>query len=243
MAEAETTDENVALQRAIEKVLAEQPEMSDAGPKAMLAALQAEGDYAGVSAPRCKRALQAVRKRLADQEAARQARLGTAFDCPKGHGLARFMTPHPSFCCDVCRVYQPQGSAMWGCRMCDWDVCEQRCRPKESHSLPDLRMTLESLELRATEAAAKPTVEAKSALAQVEAEVKRLEASLDSSDLDKLAKLEEAAGRGVVTREDMQKQRKAMLASVEQLFGRIDAAFEELKKKQAGEAQADGANP
>mmetsp|Transcript_40270 Transcript_40270/g.92591 ORF Transcript_40270/g.92591 Transcript_40270/m.92591 type:complete len:231 (-) Transcript_40270:83-775(-) len=230
MAEAETGDENVALQWAIEKVLAEQPDMADAGPKAMLAALQAEGDHAACSVPRCKRALQAVRKRIADKEAARKARFATAYDCPKGCGLVRFMTTHPSFCCDVCRVYQSQGSAMWGCRLCDWDVCEQRCRPKDSHSLQDLRMTLESLELRATEATTKPTIEAKSALAQVEAEVKRLEASLDNSDLEALAKLEEAAGRGVVTRDDMQKQRKAMLSSVEQLFGRIDASFEDLKK-------------
>mmetsp|Transcript_36043 Transcript_36043/g.84522 ORF Transcript_36043/g.84522 Transcript_36043/m.84522 type:complete len:234 (+) Transcript_36043:76-777(+) len=233
MAEAETTSaENVALQEAIEKILAEKPDMADAGPKAVLAALQSEGDWATISAPKCKRALQAVRKRLADQEAARQARLGTVHDCPKGHGLVRFMTPHASFCCDVCRVYQSQGSAMWGCRLCDWDICEQRCRPKDSHSMTDLKLTLDSLESRATEASKMELAEAKSSLAQVEAEVKRLEASLDSSDLDALAKLEEQAGRGVVTREDMQKRRKAMLASVEQLFGRIDAYFEELKGKQ-----------
>ena len=101
---------------------------------------------------------------------------------------------------DEGRVYQPQGSAMWGCRSCDWDVCEQRCRPKGSHSVMDLKLTLNSLEERAEKAIARKAeepAEAKSLLAQVEAEVKRLEASLDSSDLDALAKLEEAAGRGL----------------------------------------------
>ncbi len=60
---------------------------------------------------------------------ARAARsTGSVDDCPGCHGLFRFMTPHAGFVCDSCDRSMPQGSPMWGCRTCDWDVCESNCR-------------------------------------------------------------------------------------------------------------------
>jgi len=43
--------------------------------------------------------------------------------CPGNHALQRFRTPLPKFRCDLCGTVQARGSAMWGCRTCDWDMC------------------------------------------------------------------------------------------------------------------------
>eukprot|EP00440_Ansanella_granifera_P013824 gb/GFBE01015021.1/.p1 GENE.gb/GFBE01015021.1/~~gb/GFBE01015021.1/.p1 ORF type:complete len:354 (+),score=49.32 gb/GFBE01015021.1/:1-1062(+) len=44
--------------------------------------------------------------------------------CSSGHVLRRFATDVTGFHCDVCgRRNLPIGSAMWGCRMCNYDKC------------------------------------------------------------------------------------------------------------------------
>ena len=45
------------------------------------------------------------------------------FECPRGHGLRPFLTPHASFRCNDCGVAQALRTAMQGCRTCDYDVC------------------------------------------------------------------------------------------------------------------------
>ena len=47
-----------------------------------------------------------------------------AADCPKSHGLRRFVVKGDGFQCDSCREEQREGRAMYGCRACDYDVCE-----------------------------------------------------------------------------------------------------------------------
>jgi len=54
--------------------------------------------------------------------------------CPAGHALERFVTTLPprsedSTCkCDRCGSMAALGARMWGCRMCNFDVCELCCR-------------------------------------------------------------------------------------------------------------------
>jgi hypothetical protein len=44
--------------------------------------------------------------------------------CPKGnHPLSSFMVPNRLFACDVCNSTPHRGSVMYGCRICDWDIC------------------------------------------------------------------------------------------------------------------------
>ncbi|CAK0854475.1 unnamed protein product [Prorocentrum cordatum] len=217
------------------------PDLAEAGPKAVLEALKKrDGRWASVSAPKCKRVLQQVRAELAERAAAALKRRATAFDCPGGHGLVRFAASHGSFCCDVCRVYQPLLAGMWGCRKCDWDVCEARCRPKDSQSLVDLDATFRSLELRTGEAAALAPAEAKAGLAQVEAEVHALEKALDSKDLAALAELERTSGRGPTSEEALRAERKRLLAATEGLLDRIEASFKEVRAAAAGQAAEAG---
>eukprot|EP00440_Ansanella_granifera_P018553 gb/GFBE01020151.1/.p1 GENE.gb/GFBE01020151.1/~~gb/GFBE01020151.1/.p1 ORF type:complete len:237 (+),score=51.54 gb/GFBE01020151.1/:1-711(+) len=233
---AEEADATAELQVAIRKLLITQKEeFADAGPKAVLAALQRNDEkWAGVSAPKCKRALQAVRGEIAKREADALARRKTKWDCPGGHGLARFMTPHASFCCDVCRCYVQQGAGMWGCRECDWDVCEQRCRPKDTQGLDDLQATLTSLEKRVEIARQMPVVEEKTALALLESEVHLLEKALDGADLTVLV----SRSLDLISEEDARQRRKTLLRLTEELLEAIEARFRVLR-----ETKEDGAEP
>ena len=46
-------------------------------------------------------------------------------DCPGEHGLKTFITIDSTFNCDACGASSiAEGSAMYGCRECDFDVCE-----------------------------------------------------------------------------------------------------------------------
>ncbi|EKX35682.1 hypothetical protein GUITHDRAFT_118173 [Guillardia theta CCMP2712] len=46
--------------------------------------------------------------------------------CPNGHPLTFFLTPHDEFFCDAHESQSfPKGTSMFGCRVCDWDACEQ----------------------------------------------------------------------------------------------------------------------
>lgn len=228
------------LHAALAKLLQDRANLLEAGPKAVLTALQAEdARFATVSQHKCKRALQAVKAEIANREAKRMAIRGTAHDCPQGHGLARFITSHASFCCDVCRVYQPIGSAMWGCRRCDFDVCEARCRSKGTQSIDDLGGTLASLDHRAQDAEKMHLAEAKSSLAQIEAEVQSLEKALDSMDFEEMLKLQEQLGRNT-TEEKLRAERRSLLKSTETLLQQIEGKFSALKLEepnQNGDAQ------
>mmetsp|Transcript_400 Transcript_400/g.518 ORF Transcript_400/g.518 Transcript_400/m.518 type:complete len:970 (+) Transcript_400:710-3619(+) len=45
--------------------------------------------------------------------------------CPtNGHPLQRFVVPNRLFACDVCDRRPAEGSTMYGCRLCDWDTCQ-----------------------------------------------------------------------------------------------------------------------
>lgn len=55
--------------------------------------------------------------------------------CPAGHALTAFQTHHPNFGCNACRKGLPQGARMYGCRSCNWDVCDD-CKPKEHMPTP-----------------------------------------------------------------------------------------------------------
>merc|ERR1719326_415049 len=42
---------------------------------------------------------------------------------PSGKPLVPFETHHNGFWCDVCKVKVPKGTTMYGCRKCDYDMC------------------------------------------------------------------------------------------------------------------------
>lgn len=53
--------------------------------------------------------------------------------CPAGHELTRYIAEHEGYGCNNCHKNPgrdkcvPIGNAMWGCRICDWDICEEKC--------------------------------------------------------------------------------------------------------------------
>ena len=57
-------------------------------------------------------------------------------DCPKGCGLTEFQTPHPRYSCDGCykrtgvKKQLPTGTTMYGCRPCNYDLCEDCIFPQ-----------------------------------------------------------------------------------------------------------------
>merc|ERR1719330_1386686 len=145
------TDDDLAA--AIRIVAPGLPEGWEAGPKALLKAVQdSSAEFSGVSLPKFKRVLAKVKAAVKEEEEqarieAAKPRVGTKENCPGRHGLVRFITNHASYCCDTCRCYLPIGSPMWGCRECDWDVCEGRCHPAQV-SLEELKASLGGLEAR-----------------------------------------------------------------------------------------------
>eukprot|EP01083_Nonionella_stella_P105131 302232_1 len=45
-------------------------------------------------------------------------------NCPGKHGLKQFKTQKPTYWCDVCEYEDyPVGTIMFGCRICDFDLC------------------------------------------------------------------------------------------------------------------------
>merc|ERR1719329_2031304 len=44
--------------------------------------------------------------------------------CPGGHVLQRFVTGIEEWGCDRCAARQSAEAVMWGCRICDYDVCD-----------------------------------------------------------------------------------------------------------------------
>merc|ERR1712232_804289 len=45
--------------------------------------------------------------------------------CPSGHVLERHSAPNSDYECDVCGKEVTEGATLWGCRLCDYDKCQQ----------------------------------------------------------------------------------------------------------------------
>jgi len=45
--------------------------------------------------------------------------------CPSGHALQRHEAPNSDYSCDVCGKEVAEGETLWGCRLCDYDRCQQ----------------------------------------------------------------------------------------------------------------------
>jgi hypothetical protein len=43
--------------------------------------------------------------------------------CEKGHELERYITSEDGYYCDCCSEVLPEGSTMYGCNVCEWDLC------------------------------------------------------------------------------------------------------------------------
>merc|ERR1711976_838934 len=155
--------------------------------------------------------------------------MGSIENCPGKHGLTRFATNHASYCCDTCRCYVPQGSPMWGCRECDWDVCEGRCHPAWQ-SLQDLRTSFAGLESKVKELSAEEPSDLKTKLALVEADVHKLEKTLDNATVQELCK---AAASQQLKEEDARSQKKDLINSTEGLLQDIEEIFARLKLRES----------
>ena len=44
--------------------------------------------------------------------------------CEEGHALTMHFTPDEGWSCDICSRYMGARAKMWGCRVCDWDACD-----------------------------------------------------------------------------------------------------------------------
>lgn len=47
------------------------------------------------------------------------------FDCPGKHGVVEFLTWDEGFCCTLCAKDVHRGGSCLGCRICDYDVCQE----------------------------------------------------------------------------------------------------------------------
>lgn len=148
---------------------------------------------------------------------------GSVDDCPGCHGLIRFITEHANYCCDTCRCYVPQGSAMWGCRKCDWDVCEGRCHVR-AETLSDLQSTCTGIEKR-LEALAEEAPDDRTKMALLETEVHKLEKRLDGCNASDLCKNSAV----MITEEEARSQKKDLLKRSEALLERIEGLFKKMK--------------
>mmetsp|Transcript_63206 Transcript_63206/g.142809 ORF Transcript_63206/g.142809 Transcript_63206/m.142809 type:complete len:227 (+) Transcript_63206:68-748(+) len=222
--------EGPELAPAIHDAIAAHPEGAEAGPKALLTAVQAANpDFSGVSLPKFKRELakvKAVLKEEAEKAAieAAKPKVGTALDCPGRHGLARFLTNHASYCCDTCRCYLPIGAPMWGCRACDWDVCEGRCRPKVV-TIEELKASLSGVESRIEELCQENPEDMKTQLALQESKIHQLEKQIDNAAAKDLAE----ASKFKMEEEEARQEKKTLLATSERLLQKVEGVFATLK--------------
>jgi len=230
------------LSTAIRLVVGEVPEGFEAGPKALLAAVQAANAdaFSGVSIMKFKKVLTKVKAAVKEEEEqarieASRAKVGTIDNCPGRHGLVRFLTNHGSYCCDTCRCYLPIGAPMWGCRECDWDVCEGRCHPA-GVSLSDLKARMAGLEKQTAELAA-GGIDRKTKLAAVEAEVHKLEKTLDNAKVAELVALQLSMAKLTITEDDARAEKKALLARSGDLLTKIESVFISIKEKEAANAK------
>eukprot|EP00746_Dinoflagellata_sp_MGD_P167114 gnl/MRDRNA2_/MRDRNA2_97481_c0_seq1.p1 gnl/MRDRNA2_/MRDRNA2_97481_c0~~gnl/MRDRNA2_/MRDRNA2_97481_c0_seq1.p1 ORF type:complete len:253 (+),score=58.19 gnl/MRDRNA2_/MRDRNA2_97481_c0_seq1:101-859(+) len=149
---------------------------------------------------------------------------GSVDDCPGFHGLTRFLTEHASYCCDTCRCYVPQGAPMWGCRKCDWDVCEGRCHVRQE-TLSDLEQTCAGIEKR-LEALVEEFPDDRTKMALLETEVHKLEKRLDACNAGDLCK----SSAVVITEEEARSQKKGLLRRTEALLEKIEGLFKKMTK-------------
>lgn len=200
----------------------------------MLADVQAaDARFGDVNKHKMKKVLDKVKVALKEEEEAakREAALpkvGTKENCPGRHGLRRALTTHSSFCCDICRCYQQQGVWMWGCRVCDWDVCEGRCHPApvDLVTIENLRHSLESIDEGVEALKAEAPHDLKTKLALKESEVYKLEKKLDNATAKELAENSPLE----MSEEDARTQKKDLLRSSEALLSKIEGIFTELKE-------------
>jgi len=64
--------------------------------------------------------------------------------CPDGHQLERFHTESDRFYCDLCRsetAFRPHGTLMWGCRDCNYDICENCVKMNVTDTAPGTENT------------------------------------------------------------------------------------------------------
>jgi len=155
---------------------------------------------------------------------AAKPKVGSIENCPGRCGLTRFLTNHASYCCDTCRCYLPVGSPMWGCRQCDWDVCEGRCHPAWS-SLEDLKYELRKYETQVKDLKADDATDRRTRLALVESEVHKLEKKVDNSTVQELCK----ASVLQLKEEEARTEKKALIKGTELLLQDIEATFATLK--------------
>lgn len=67
-----------------------------------------------------------------------------AVNCEGGHGLTRNATEFAGYNCDACgKEDLPAGTSLWGCRSCDYDVCEDCWRQDLPRLSPRFRPQLE----------------------------------------------------------------------------------------------------
>merc|ERR1712072_119418 len=48
-----------------------------------------------------------------------------AHTCPSGHVLECHSAPNSDYTCDMCGKEVTEGETLWGCRLCDYDKCQQ----------------------------------------------------------------------------------------------------------------------
>jgi hypothetical protein len=61
--------------------------------------------------------------------------------CPTDHKLVQFQTTHGKFYCDDCKAKVKQGTTLFGCRQCDYDLCEVCVAQAVSSRVPTPALT------------------------------------------------------------------------------------------------------
>lgn len=222
-------DESERLAEAIRAVIAEHPDGVEAGPKVLLAAVQASSaEFSALPFMKFKKAFAKEKAAIKAEEErikaeALKPKVGTKDNCKGRHGLVRFLTTHNSFCCDICRCYLPVGSPMWGCRECDWDVCEGRCHPAGA-SITDLQNKLGGMEKQLDALVAGAPHDLKTKVALLEADVHKFEKALDNASVADLVALNILK----ISEEEVRTRKKALIAGSEKLLSRIDGVFADI---------------
>lgn len=60
--------------------------------------------------------------------------------CPGDHELRAFETPRDAFVCDLCRGRVPTRTRLFGCRTCDYDICDACSVVQPTTELPEGRL-------------------------------------------------------------------------------------------------------
>merc|ERR1712190_36119 len=82
------------------------------------------------------------------REAVLESSLLLGLKCPNGHALRKFNSLRASYACDMCKKAVPVGTVLYGCRICNHDLCEScamrvpqaaNCEPIGPRASPDLK--------------------------------------------------------------------------------------------------------